>query len=632
MTICCKWVASLKKKETVKVLTLVIIFFSAVWLSNLQTSQASKTLAVPQDYVTIGEAVSHASIGDTIQIKEGIYNENIVINKSLTIIGQNSPVIVGNGGPTPSATLILDADNIVVSGLVIESTKNPNTTRYSYGIWVQGEGCTITGNTIQATYIGIFCSTQSHTTITQNTITRSIKDGIRFCGGSYTDISYNNIISNAVSGIALGGYSNTVEGNNLEKNTRGLGIGASNSVVFNNTLVSNTESGIFLSGSKNVIVSNEIAANKYGVYITTQGASPSENKIYHNNLNNNIYNAFGNSSYLVESWDNGAQSGGNYWSDYQEKYAAGVEPENSGIENRAYTINSNNLDMYPLVNPFNMSNLSVIPSAIPTNLASPNSVVASWSFDNVGSDLVALDTTGNNPAVLGSVTGVYNYTPARVQGKFDAALSFNGNTYAAVQPSPSIETPNDVTVDVWVKVPEIKANVPYNNILIEAIRTTGTLPTRTLGLAVNGETPINDSSPPLGVLRAYVMTSNGFSEVDTKEALPLNTWVHVVFVRSATTGMHIYVNEKEQAITVAAGVANPKGPIPNPTDIYIGHDSITEIDQLQISNTDQPITQPMWIQWWLWASIILAGVAGIGVVFYFRKQSRVRLPKKTQPT
>lgn len=632
MTICCKWVASLKKKETVKVLTLVIIFFSAVWLSNLQTSQASKTLAVPQDYVTIGEAVSHASIGDTIQIKEGIYNENIVINKSLTIIGQNSPVIVGNGGPTPSATLILDADNIVVSGLVIESTKNPNTTRYSYGIWVQGEGCTITGNTIQATYIGIFCSTQSHTTITQNTITRSIKDGIRFCGGSYTDISYNNIISNAVSGIALGGYSNTVEGNNLEKNTRGLGIGASNSVVFNNTLVSNTESGIFLSGSKNVIVSNEIAANKYGVYITTQGASPSENKIYHNNLNNNIYNAFGNSSYLVESWDNGAQSGGNYWSDYQEKYAAGVEPENSGIENRAYTINSNNLDMYPLVNPFNMSNLSVIPSAIPTNLASPNSVVASWSFNNVGSDLVALDTTGNNPAILGSVTGVYNYTPARVQGKFDAALSFNGNTYAAVQPSPSIETPNDVTVDVWVKVPEIKANVPYNNILIEAIRTTGTLPTRTLGLAVNGETPINDSSPPLGVLRAYVMTSNGFSEVDTKETLPLNTWVHVVFVRSATTGMHIYVNEKEQAITVAAGVANPKGPIPNPTDIYIGHDSITEIDQLQISNTDQPITQPMWIQWWLWASIILAGVAGIGVVFYFRKQSRVRLPKKTQPT
>ncbi len=628
MTLHSKWVTSLKKKETLKALLLTIILFSGVWMFNLQTGQASKTLVVPQDYSTIGEAVNHALDGDTIQVKGGIYNENIVIDKSLTILGQNSPVIVGKGGPTPSATLTLDADNIVVSDLVIESTKNPNTTRYSYGIWVQGDGCTIIGNTIQNTYLGIFCSTQSHTTITQNTITRSIKDGIRFCSGSYTNISYNNIISNAVSAIALGGYLNTVEGNALEKNTRGLGIGASNSVVFNNTLVSNTESGIFLSGSKNVIVANEIATNKYGIYITTQGASPSENQIYHNNFDNIVYNAFGNSSYLVESWDNGVLSGGNYWSDYQEKYPSAVEIDNSGIKNTAYTINTNNLDMYPLVTPFNLSNLSVMPPAIPANPAKPNSVIASWSFDNVGSDLVASDTTGNNPAVLGSVTGVYNYTPARVQGKFDAALSFNGNTYAAVQPSPSIETQNDVTVDVWVNVPEIKSEVPYNNILIEAIRTTAALPTRTLGLAVNGETSSNESSPPLGVLRAYVMTPSGFNEIDTKEPLPFNTWVHVVFVRSTATGMHIYVNGQEQAVTVAAGTANPIGPIQNPTDIYIGHDSMTEIDQLQISNTDQLTAQPLWMQWWLWTAIIFAGVAGSGLALYFRKQGRVRLPKQ----
>ncbi len=189
MTLHSKWLALLKKKQILKVLTLTIILFSVIWMFNIQTSQASKTLVVPQDYPTISQAISHTSAGDTIQVKGGIYNENIVIDKSLTIVGQNNPVIVGNGGPTPSATLTLDADNIVVSGLVIESTKNPNTTRYSYGIWVQGDGCTVTGNTIQATYLGIFCSTQSHTTITENTITRSIKDGIRFCSGSYTNIS-----------------------------------------------------------------------------------------------------------------------------------------------------------------------------------------------------------------------------------------------------------------------------------------------------------------------------------------------------------------------------------------------------------------------------------------------------------
>ncbi len=631
MTLHSKWVASLKKKEILKALTLTIILFSAVWMFNLQTSQASKTLVVPQDYPTIGEAVNHASAGDRILVQNGVYNENIQIDKSLTLEGQNKAdtIIMGSGGSTPTSVLTLAANDIRVSGLTIESVTYANTSKYAYGIWVEGDNCKIIGNIIQKTYLGIFSSTQSSTTITQNTITGSIKDGIRFCAGSQTNISYNDIFANAVSGIALGGYSNTVEGNNLEKNTRGLGLGASNSVVFNNTFVSNTESGVFLSGSKNVIVANEIAGNKYGVYITTQGASPTSNQIYHNNFDN-FLDAFGNSSYLVESWDNGSQSGGNYWSDYHTKYPAAVEIGNSGIENTAYTINSDNLDKYPLTAPVNTANLGNAPTAISPNSAKPNNVVAAWSFDNVTPDLVASDSTGNNPAVLGSVTGVYNYTPARVQGKFGEALSFNGNTYAAVQPSPSLETPNDVTVDVWVNVPEIKSNVPYNNILIEAVRTTAALPTRTLGLAVNGEIPTNDSSPSIGVLRAYVMTPAGFNEINTKEVLPIDTWVHVVFVRSVTTGMHIYVDGKEQAVTVVAGTANPSGPIQNPTDIYIGHDSMTEIDQLQIRNTDQLTAQPLWMQWWLWTAIIFAGVAGSGLVLYFRKHSQMQSSKKSK--
>ena len=124
------------------------------------------------------------------------------------------------------------------------------------------------------------------------------------------------------------------------------------------------------------------------------------------------------------------------------------------------------------------------------------------------------------------------------------------------------------------------------------------------------------------------MTPSGFNEIDSKESLPFNTWVHLVFVRSTTTGMHLYVNEKEQAITVVAGTANPKGPIQKPTDIYIGHDSITQIDQLQISNTIENLGQPLLLQWWLWTAIILAGVAGSGLVFYLKQRSSRKLPKK----
>ncbi len=66
---------------------------------NLHTSHASETLVVPQDYSTIGEAISHASAGDTILIQSGIYNENIRIDKSLMMEGQDqsNTIIFGKG-------------------------------------------------------------------------------------------------------------------------------------------------------------------------------------------------------------------------------------------------------------------------------------------------------------------------------------------------------------------------------------------------------------------------------------------------------------------------------------------------------------------------------------------------------
>ena len=258
--------------------------------------------------------------------------------------------------------------DIKVSGFTIESDNSSIPTQNAWGINIQGDNCKITGNIIKNNYIGIFCALQSSTTITNNTITLSIKDGIRFYSGTLNNISNNSIVANAVSGIALGGYSNIVSGNNLQNNFRGIGLGASNSVVFDNTIVSNAESGIFLSGSKNIITANEIAANKYGVYITTQGAAPRENEFYQNNFENNLNNAFGNSSFLVESWDNGYPSGGNYWSDYQST---------------PYMINSNNIDNYPLTAPLIPQIQAKLLSAISPASVASNSVVASWTFDNV---------------------------------------------------------------------------------------------------------------------------------------------------------------------------------------------------------------------------------------------------------
>ena len=603
------WMSVSKKRVILTTLTLIVILFSAIWMFNVPSINASQTIQVPQDYPTIGAAISHALAGDTILVQSGVYNENVQIDKPLTLQGQNQAdtVIVGTGGSTPNPVLTLAADAVKVSGLTITSQSYSNTSQYAYGIWVEGDNCIISNNIIQNTYIGLWGSTPMSTTITQNTITGSIKDGIRFFGSSQNTISDNNITGNAVSGIAINGYQNTIINNSITNNFRGIGLGASYSVVFGNNIQSNQESGIFLSGSQNAIAENNFAGNKYGVYVTLQLTGPMGNRIFHNNFNQNYYNAFDNSSGLIEVWDNGSVGGGNFWSDYQTS---------------PYIINSSNQDNYPLTQPFNTSSPGDLPT-VTAPTSKPNSIVSSWPFDTVDAGLATPDQTGNNPAVLGSMTKVYNYTPAVVPGKLGNAFRFDGNTFAAVNTSPTLETPNDVTIDAWINIPTIK-NVSYNNILIEAVRTPTTVyPVRTLGVAVNGETPTNASSPPMGALRAYVATSSGLNEIDTKQVLPFNTWIHIVFVRSTTTGMHLYVNGEEQAVTVAAGTVNPIGLILKPTDIYIGHDSMTEIDQLQISNTAEPIGQPLWMQWWLWTAVILAGMAGTGLVLYFKSPKKI---------
>ena len=601
------------RKQIIKTLAVIIILFSALWTLNLQVSKASATLTVPDNYSTINSAVTHASQGDIIFVRSGIYYENIQINTSLTLEGQDreNTIIIGNGGLNEPAVLTLAADSVKVSGFTIESANSSSQSQNALGINIEANNCIIIDNIFQNNYIGIFSALQSSTIVTNNIITSSIKDGIRFYAASLNNISNNSIIGNAVSGIALDGYSDTVTGNILQNNTRGLGLGASNSVIFDNTMSSNSESGIFLSGSKNIIAANNIEANKYGIFMTTQLASPRENQIYHNNFLNNFHNAFGNSSYLVQIWDNGYTTGGNYWSDY------------SSTVNTQYVINSNNTDNYPLTTQFDTSKLETVPSAIPPVPASSNGIVASWSFDNIGLDAVVTDSTGNNPAVLASTVGNVSYVPEVVSGKFGQALSFTGVSYAFVPPSPSLQTPQEFTIDAWVNVQQIK-NVAYNNILVECQRTTTSEPTRTLGIAINGETPQNSSSPPIAALRGCIMTQNGvLNEIDTTTAVPLNEWIHVVFTRSLTSGMHIYVNGVEQTVQVGSGVANPTGPIMGQNEFYIGHDSITYIDNLKVLNTVEQQTQPLWMQWWLWVILFLGvGSSLIGLAIYRDRKSK----------
>jgi hypothetical protein len=350
------------------------------------------------------------------------------------------------------------------------------------------------------------------------------------------------------------------------------------------------------------------------------------NTFYHNDFVNNIKQVNIGSPESIQIWDNGYPSGGNYWSNY-----TGVDlmsgpkqnqPGSDGIGDTPFVVGTNNTDNYPLMAPFAVSEAGELPSA---SQPSPiqNNTVALWDFDAVAADGCTPDCTGNNPITL----SYYAAMPTLAPGKFGQALNFTKfGSYGVALASPSLDVSGEITIDVWIKVTAFE-NTTYNNILVQTAGSLNTYASRIYGLALNGMSPGNATSGPLGAVCAYVWTTSGYNEIVTlTPAVKLNQWTHIIFTRSLTTGMHIYVNGVEQPVMVTSGSQNPTGNMEKGNLLYLGHDFSGEISELRISNiaeAPQPSVtfQTLWLQWWFWLAAAGAVVAISVEVLYFHRRS-----------
>jgi hypothetical protein len=228
--------------------------------------------------------------------------------------------------------------------------------------------------------------------------------------------------------------------------------------------------------------------------------------------------------------------------------------------------------------------------------------VGEWALDEVkpsGSTTITVDSTGVNTAILAGKP-----EPTLVDGKFDKAIQFNGDNAIYVpikfvigfppmpEPmylpiSPNLDIQKYIEIDAWINVPGYK-NATYNNIIVKCNHPDQACAwqnaTRVLGLALRAGTPSNGEEYVKGALSGFIMTENGgFNEIVTTQPITLNEWTNVQFTRT-TTGMHLYIDGKEQTVKVLQGSQNPAGNILNGTEYYFGHDSLATIDNVKITD------------------------------------------------
>jgi parallel beta-helix repeat protein len=161
----------------------------------------------------------------------------------------------------------------------------------------------------------------------------------------------DQIITDAGQVILVNCNNITVKNFDLSDTTIGIALFETNNSRILNTSVSNNCFGISLGySSNNVLVGNDVSNNVGGISLSSLS---NDNLIYHNNFIDNTNQASSDNTGTNNLWDNGYPCGGNYWSDYEEKYpdASGIGV--SGIWNVAYAISggAGAQDRYPLMQP-----------------------------------------------------------------------------------------------------------------------------------------------------------------------------------------------------------------------------------------------------------------------------------------
>ena len=138
---------------------IMIAVFEFCCVVKAAPANRERILQVPQDYQTISSAIAAAEDGDRIKVANGIYAEQIVINKAIKLEGTDpKKTIIDGTGVTSLSDLgqvrITATDNVEVSKFTIVNSGRP-ADGYNVAIYCESP---VSDNTYEIHHCNVFWS------------------------------------------------------------------------------------------------------------------------------------------------------------------------------------------------------------------------------------------------------------------------------------------------------------------------------------------------------------------------------------------------------------------------------------------------------------------------------------------
>ncbi|WP_106794014.1 nitrous oxide reductase family maturation protein NosD [Aquimarina sp. Aq78] len=245
------------------------ILFLAIFL--LPVSLLGKTIKVCNscEIKTIKSGIVIAKALDTVLVKKGKYNEfNIVIDKPLTLLGENYPII---DGELKGGIIKVISDNVTVDGLFIINVGTSYTEDYAAVRVVKSKNFLIQNLVLEKLFFGIYLEKSRDGRVFHNKIIGDAVEeynsgnGIQLWYSQNIDIE-NNIITHVRDGIYLEFANDCRIKNNISSNNLryGLHFMFSNNDLYENNTFENNGAGVAVMFSKKIKMLNNTFKENWG--------------------------------------------------------------------------------------------------------------------------------------------------------------------------------------------------------------------------------------------------------------------------------------------------------------------------------------------------------------------------------